>query len=114
MRNLQSVLALHRTVQVLESELDRDLPFAHVISFFMVATAGEDGIDQGALQQALGTSSASISRTLQTLSSMHYLKNRAGLQLISRELDVMDNRRRIVRLTPKGVKLLEKAREFIE
>ena len=104
---------LYRMVQALTTEMDRDMPITIPMAFLRIAMAGEDGLDQETLQKDLAASSSGITRTTQTLSDRHYLKEREGLQLVQRVMHPQDLRRRILRLTPKGEKLLAKCAEAV-
>lgn len=98
--------ALLRAMTELTREIDRDLPITAALVLLSVARQGSEGADQGRIQDELEMSTASISRTVQTLGDVHYLKGKEGLKLITREFDPTDNRRRVLKLTPKGTKLL--------
>jgi DNA-binding MarR family transcriptional regulator len=97
---------LLRALTAMSEDLERDLPITAALVFLGVARHGCNGVDQGGLQEALGLSSAGISRTVQTLGKVHYLKGKEGLDLVSREMDPSDNRRRVLRLTSRGEKLM--------
>jgi len=51
-------------------------------------------------------SSSGASRTVQALSHVHWKKDREGLNLIERVIDPVDNRRRALRVTQKGERLI--------
>ena len=100
------VAALLRALSEMTRELDRDLPITSALVLLSVARGGSEGVDQGRVQEALELSSAGISRTVQTLGKVHYLKGKDGLDLVDRAFDPTDNRRRVVKLTPRGEKLM--------
>jgi len=105
--------ALYRALQVLTTEIDRDLPITIPLAFLRIAIAGPEGIDQGQLQEELQASGAGMSRAVQTLSRVHWSKTREGLDLIERIIDPLDNRRRILRLTPRGERLAAKVSDVM-
>lgn len=106
--------ALYRLAQEMSDILDRDAPLAQVLAFLRVAMNGDMGIDQGRLADEVHLSNSATSRTVQALSSMHYLKDRPGYGLVERVFDPTDNRRRELKLTPKGQKAVEKLSEAIK
>lgn len=105
MNTLSNALNL---IKAIADEMDRDLPITLPLVFLRVAQAGTAGVDQGQVQNELKLGSSSMSRTIQTLGKIHYLKERAGLDLVERSFDIADNRRRILKLTPKGERFLAK------
>jgi len=86
--------------------LDREIPLQHLRTFLRVAMAGDAGIDQQKLQRETESSSAGMSRTVRALSNVSWDKRRVGHGVVEVTIDPSDNRRRIVRLTPKGKALL--------
>ncbi|HEV7611364.1 MAG TPA: MarR family winged helix-turn-helix transcriptional regulator [Steroidobacteraceae bacterium] len=94
-------------MKVLTAEVDRDLPIT-LISVFAGIAAAPEGVDQKELMDALVIGSSSMSRAVQTLSDLHYMKGKPGLGLISRGMDLQDNKRRILKLTEKGMALSKK------
>lgn len=99
---------LFRVMQILADELDRDLPLTSALVFARVARAGDEGIDQGKVQDELKMSSSTISRTAQTLGDVHYTKGKAGLGMIERQMNLTDNHKRTLRLTPRGERVMAK------
>lgn len=97
-----------KVLQALASELDRDAPLMQALALARIAMAGEVGLDQSVLMDDLKASSASTSRTVQALSSVHYLKDRAGYGLVERIFDASDNRRRTLKLTTNGRRAIDK------
>lgn len=95
-------------MQTLAGEIDSDEQLSMALVFLRVAAAGGVGIDQGKLQDELQLSSAATSRTVQSLGKVHYSKKRDGYDLVDRAFDATDNRRRMLRLTPKGERLMAK------
>lgn len=97
----QAMRLLHLT-QAAMAELDRDLPINYLAVLFRVAAAGDDGVDQAQAMDELHMNSASMSRTVQSLSDTHWRKDRPGAGYIDRAMDPQDLRRRILRLTKEG------------
>lgn len=102
---------LYRFVQELADVLDREAPITQALAFLRVAMAGDVGIDQGKLADDLKISSAGSSRTIQALSTIHYLKDRPGYGLVERVFDPTDNRKRELKLTAKGRRAVDKLLE---
>ena len=100
--------SMYRALTTLADEIDRDLPITMLLVFARVAMAGDEGIDQMEVKDEIKASSGGMSRTVQTLGDVHYLKDKPGLQLITRAFDLRDNRRRLLKLTPKGERLWAK------
>jgi DNA-binding MarR family transcriptional regulator len=105
---LGEATSLLRLMQEMADVLDREAPLTQAIAFLRIAAAGDMGIDQGRLADDLKLSSAGASRTIQALSSIHYLKDRPGYGLVERVFDPTDNRKRELKLTSKGEKAVEK------
>lgn len=105
---LSQAATLFKVMQVLADEMDRDLPLTSALVFARVARAGDEGIDQGKVQDELKMSSSTISRTAQSLGDVHYLKGRPGLGLVDRQMNLTDNHKRTLRLTAKGERVMAK------
>jgi DNA-binding MarR family transcriptional regulator len=103
--------ALYRLAKELSETLDRDAPLVQVLAFLRVAMSGDMGMDQGKLADEIALSNSGTSRTVQALSSMHYLKDRPGYGLVERVFDPTDNRKRELKLTAKGQKALDRLAE---
>lgn len=99
---------LYKFMTILSEELDIEMPLTQVMAFARVALAGDAGLDQATLQRDLSMNTSSASRTIQALSAVHYYKDRPGMDVIVREVDAQDLRRRNLRLTSKGEKLMAK------
>ena len=103
--------ALYEALQMLADELHRDAPMTQYMALLRIALAGDEGIDQAKVMDSLNISSAGMSRTVQALGPVHYMKDRDGFNLVDRAMDVTDNRKRVLKLTPKGEKLMAKVVE---
>ena len=76
---------LLRALAAMSEVLERDLPITSALVFLSVARHRCNGVDQGGLQEELGLSSSGISRTVQTLGKVHYLKGKEGLDPVARK-----------------------------
>ncbi len=95
-------------IRAFADEMGNDVTVTLPMVFLRVAQAGAEGVDHGQLQADLKLGSSSASRAVQTLGDVHYNKNDPGYQLVERGFDAKDNRRRVLRLTAKGEKFLQK------
>jgi len=90
--------------------LDKEMPAQVVATFLYVAS--HDECHKLAMEMALDFSTASGSRNTDWLSQYHRL-NKPGLDLITKEVDPMNRRRQILRLTPKGKQLVQQIEEIL-
>jgi DNA-binding MarR family transcriptional regulator len=97
--------AMLRFMQALTAGIGRDLPLTIALVFSRIAAAGDSGVLQATVQRELDLSPAGLTRSVQTLSSLHYGKARDGLGLIARTIDGPDRRHKTLRLTAKGEEL---------
>jgi DNA-binding MarR family transcriptional regulator len=93
---------LLRIMQAITASIDRDLPLTIALVFSRVAAAGDAGVLQATLGRELDLSPAALTRSVQTLSALHYGKARDGLGLIARTIDGAAGRHRTLQLTEKG------------
>ena len=114
MNKTDTAQTVWKVLTILADELDRDAPLLQSLALAKIASHGEMGMDQGRLMDDLKTSSASASRTVQTLGTTHYLKDREGYGLVERQFDPVDNRKRTLRLTPKGERVMAKLQAVLE
>lgn len=106
-KKLSSVLSTLRQV-------DSDLSIVSAHTFALVALAGDQGVYQMDLVDRLGVSKAAVSRAIAALSDRRRTtKGQGGYGLVSLEADPDDIRRKFVRVTPKGKKLLSDIAEVI-
>lgn len=97
-----SAARIYRLVTELTAAIGRDSPLTLALVFSRVAVAGSEGILQATVQRELNLSPAVLTRSVQTLSGLHYGKNKPGLDLIARTIDTADCRHHVLRLTEKG------------
>jgi DNA-binding MarR family transcriptional regulator len=91
-----------KLVQDLTAAIGRDSPLTLALVFARIAIAGPEGVLQATVERELKLPSAVLTRSVQTLSGLHYGKNKPGLGLITRTIDSADGRHRILWLTEKG------------
>jgi DNA-binding MarR family transcriptional regulator len=108
-----SNLAMYRFMKALSQGIDRDFPITLALVFSRVVAAGDSGVLQATVQRELDLPSAVLTRSVQTLSSLHYGKAREGLGLIARSIDGPDGRHRTLRLTEKGEALAAAVSQFV-
>jgi DNA-binding MarR family transcriptional regulator len=109
-KTLLSTMALYRVFQVMGEGMDRDAPLLNLLALARIAAAGEPGIDQGTLKDELKVANATIIRVVDRLSDRDK-DGRAGYGLIERVMNPSDMRLRLLKLTPKGARVMEKAAE---
>lgn len=102
---MKSMTSLQGVLRELTKVIDRDVPITILLVFLAVAEAGAEGVDQGEVMDNLEISSAGMSRAVQSLGKVHYLKGKPGFDLVERTFDPTDNRRRVLKLTSAGEKL---------
>lgn len=90
--------------------LDREVPGQVVAAFAYVAS--HNGCHKQALEEDLGFSTASGSRVTAWLSKHHRLK-KPGLNLIKKEDDPLNSRRKILSLTKEGELLANQIKEIL-
>lgn len=85
--------------------LDKEMP-AHCVAAFLYV-ASHDSCHKQAVEEDLDISTASCSRTTDILGSFGRPgRNRAGLGLITKEVDPANRRRQTLKLTPEGRRLI--------
>lgn len=104
--------AAFKLMTELTAVIGRDSPLTLALVFTRVAIAGPEGVLQATVERELKLPSAVLTRSVQTLSGLHYGKNKPGLDLITRTIDDADGRHRILRLTAKGTAALSGGHTF--
>tara|TARA_B100001939_G_scaffold342295_1_gene353222 strand:- start:853 stop:1254 length:402 start_codon:yes stop_codon:yes gene_type:complete len=93
--------------RVLGEQLDTNMPWHQGVIFLTVATVNQDeGIDMKEMARVTGLSTSSVSRNIQALGEWHRLQ-RPGLGVVETITDWKDRRRRPVRLSHKGRRVME-------
>ena len=90
--------------------MDREVPGQVVAAFAYVAS--HNGCHKQALEEDLGLSTASGSRTTDWLSKTHRL-GKAGFNLIKKEDDPTNTRRKILTLTREGELLAQQMKDIL-
>lgn len=105
-----SKMIARKALGVLETfrVLDADMSIGEAVAFLLVAlgeTGGEGGLTVTEIGQQGGFSLASASRYIQSLNKKNR-HGRDGHELVTDPRDPMDDRRKVLRLTPKGRRIL--------
>jgi DNA-binding MarR family transcriptional regulator len=90
------------------------LSLSHVLMLMRIAEAGDEGVESSQLAADGGVSAASVSRTMRAFWKVQYSKKHPGFDLVEFGFDLLDNRRRLARLTPEGRLLVRRALEAIK
>lgn len=109
-------ITVHRALQVLEvfRAIDPDMQMGTAVSFLMIADGDtpDGGISITELSKAGGFALSSASRYVQALGAMDRHR-RPGFELVSDHVDPMERRRKILKLTPKGKRVINQIRNAI-
>lgn len=110
-------ISISRALQVLEvfRAIDPDMPMGTAVSFLMIAdgeTADGGGLSVTELSNKGGFALSSASRYVQALAEMDRHR-RPGHDLVSDHVDPMERRRKVLKLTPKGKRVLTQIRNVI-
>ena len=89
---------------VIKQEVGNDIPLQHLAVLFDVAANPDTSI--GEVGKRLGMPSSSISRAVAALSRWSWTK-KEGYGLLQKEEDLFESRRKVLRLTQEGVKLIK-------
>lgn len=90
--------------------LDREVPAQVLTTFLFIAS--HDGCNTKTLTNSVGLTASSISRCTDWLSDYHRL-GKPGMGLIVKKKDVMDQRGRLLYLTPKGQQLINQIKGIL-
>ena len=106
---VSALMAASKALDQIGAELGRDMPIRQLHTLVLVVAAGPSGIDVAKLAQLTGSSSAAVSRNVRVLGTYHYDRSKGeGMGLLTVELDMMDNRRRVASATEKGVEIINR------
>lgn len=99
-----------RVVQVLSDELDHKTPIRTALAFLRIAQALRDkgSTDITSIARTMNVALTFASRDVGALSEFGRTQQRNGLHVIETDLDDTDRRRRTIRLTDRGVEVLQK------
>ncbi len=103
--NLTTTQCILKLTARLSEALGPDATLRQVSTLLHVAMAGASGTDGVTVEQKTNSSQAATSRNLKLLAVQH--------GLLEFFLDQADGRRRLVRLSPKGVQLVTKLNKEI-
>jgi hypothetical protein len=87
---------------------DRDMPIGEAVGFLAIAMAETDdsGLSVTELSQKCDFSLASASRHMQALGQLDRHR-RPGLEWVKDETDLMERRKKILRVTPQGRRVVQ-------
>lgn len=109
-------ISVHRALQVLEvfRAIDPDMPMGTAVSFLMIADGEtpDGGLSVTELSTRGGFALSSASRYVQALAEMDRHR-RPGHDLVTDHVDPMERRRKVLKLTPKGKRILTQIRNVI-
>lgn len=94
-------------LEELLSTTDRNIPALHLIFLLRVYLAGDGGTSHEDFLR-LGFSAGVTSRLMQDFTKVRYDKRTPGYDMITVELDPSDFRRKIIRINPRGQKILDR------
>lgn len=97
--------SLFKIMDRLTGVIHRDRPLTLALVFSRVAASGPSGVLMTSVQRDLRLTPAQMTRTVQTLSTLHYRKKTPGLDLLEVSNDTGNARYRLLRLTNKGAEL---------
>lgn len=100
---------IERAIRALEvfRDLDRTMPLSEVLTFLLTAADPDGETTQQGLADAAGTTLSSINRHILHLSKFD--RNKApGLELVSQVTSPTNFSKKERRLTPKGIRVLER------
>jgi len=109
-------LALSKALQILEifRTIDPDMPMGEAVSFLMIANGEtkESGISITELSKLGDFALSSASRYVQALGEMDRHR-RPGHELVSDQVDPMERRRKVLRTTSKGRRIVNQIRSTL-
>lgn len=105
----ETKIALSRALQVLEifRTIDPDMPMGEAVSFLMIANgeSKDSGLSITELSKMGAFALSSASRYVQALGEVDRHR-RPGHDLVSDHVDPMERRRKILKVTPKGRRVI--------
>lgn len=112
MSNMKTIKSLMNLVEELR-KLDPEMQLQTVQVLLAVAHAGDAGVPMTNLADNLGISQASASRNVAALGNKLNRHKQPGLGLLESKEDPADYRRKIVKVTAKGNRMIERLVEII-
>lgn len=110
-------VALSRALQILNvfRDMDPDMPMGQAVSLLLIAsgeTREGGGLTVTDLSEKGDFALSSASRYMKALGKKDR-HGRAGEEVVSDARDPMDERRKVLRLTPKGRRVVDKIQQLI-
>lgn len=93
-------------------KLDSEMPLQQIITLVEVALASEEGINISDLAVRVGNSTSSTSRNVAILGEYGRGKSK-GLEVMKAVVNPMDRRYQLVKLTPKGERVIDQLVEVM-
>lgn len=110
---IDAKVSINRALQVLEvfRAIDPDMPMGTAVSFLMIAggETPDGGLSVTELSKQGGFALSSASRYVQALAEMDRHR-RPGHDLVSDHIDPMERRRKVLKLTAKGKRIVSQIR----
>lgn len=100
-----SLKTILNSLEILREEIDPELPIQMAVVFLQISIHKEIAMKD--LMKITGLSQASISRNIAALSELHRM-DKPGYNLIIREEDPAERRRKIVRLNSRGKRVVSR------
>lgn len=115
--NTSNKVTANRVLQVLDifRELDSDMPMGEAVALVVIAlgeTRQDGGLTVTELGQRGGFALASASRYMKSLGRKNR-RGEMGHEVVVDVRDPMDDRRKILRLTPKGSRLIARMKNVV-
>ena len=109
-------VSVNRALQVLEvfRAIDPDMPMGTAVSFLLIATGEtpDGGLTITELSKQGDFALSSASRYVQALAEQDRHR-RPGFELVHQVTDLMERRRKLLKLTPKGRRVVNQIRNAI-
>ena len=105
---------LHKLVMALEEfrKFDREIPIQTMLIFLHIAR--RESVTMAELASWVDLSQASVSRSVGVLSDNHWQKGKQPFGLIKLEVDIMDTRKKIASISPKGRRVAATLEQLME
>lgn len=105
---------IRKMLRLLEEfkKLDSEMPLQQIVTLVEVALANEEGISVSDLAVRVGNSTSSTSRNVAILGEYGRGKS-AGLEVVKAVVNPMDRRYQLVKLTPKGQRVIDQLVEVL-
>lgn len=105
---------IRKLLRLLEEfkKLDSEMPLQQIVTLVEVALANEEGISVSDLAVRVGNSTSSTSRNVAILGEYGRGKS-AGLEVVKAVVNPMDRRYQLVKLTPKGQRVIDQLVEVL-